>query len=66
MKEESKSIKPFLTFADKPEEAINYYVSIFSNSQICNISKYGKNERLAEGKILAATFELKGNSMGNR
>ena len=62
MIEESKSIKPFLTFPDNAEEAVNFYVSIFPNSQINYITKYGKNERVQEGKLMNATFQLKGNS----
>jgi predicted 3-demethylubiquinone-9 3-methyltransferase (glyoxalase superfamily) len=53
-------IRPFLTFPDQAEEAVNYYVSIFPNSKIVSIRKYGKDERVEEGKVLNATFELKG------
>lgn len=57
----TEGIKPFLTFSGCAEEAVNFYVSIFPNSKITNISKYGKGERVEEGKLLNATFELKGN-----
>jgi predicted 3-demethylubiquinone-9 3-methyltransferase (glyoxalase superfamily) len=34
-------ITPFLWFNDKVEEAANYYTSIFTNSKIKNVSRYG-------------------------
>lgn len=42
------SITTFLTFVGdqcgKAEEAINFYVSIFPNSEIKSIKKYGEGE----------------------
>lgn len=36
-----QKIVPFLWFQDKAEEAANYYVSIFKDSKIQDISRYG-------------------------
>jgi predicted 3-demethylubiquinone-9 3-methyltransferase (glyoxalase superfamily) len=49
-----KKITPFLWFEDQAEEAANYYVSIFKNSRVLNISP-GPN-----GKAFTVVFELDG------
>src|SRR5882762_4072006 len=40
-----QKIAPFLWFDDKAEEAMNFYVSIFKNSKIVSISRYGEGGR---------------------
>src|SRR4051812_530671 len=55
-----QNITPFLMFEGKAEEAINYYVSIFKNSKIKNITRYGKEGPGPEGTVLHATFVLDG------
>src|SRR3989442_458149 len=65
-KEEStmQKITPFLWFDDKAEEAANFYVSIFKNSRIGNISRYGeegaKVSGRAKGTVMTVTFQLDG------
>lgn len=61
-----KKIVPSLWFGDNNcEEAINYYVSVFSNSEVLNINRY-PSEELDEhfegmgGKVLTAVFSLNG------
>lgn len=49
-----KKITPFLWFDDQAEEAMNFYVSIFKNSKILNVSP-GPN-----GKAFTVSFELDG------
>jgi predicted 3-demethylubiquinone-9 3-methyltransferase (glyoxalase superfamily) len=62
----SQKIDPFLTFvgaqAGKAEEAINFYTSLFSNSSIENIQRYGAGEDEEEvaGTIKHAVFRLHG------
>ncbi|MGD7045896.1 VOC family protein [Jeotgalibacillus proteolyticus] len=53
-------ITPFLMFEGQAEEAMNYYVSIFDDSEIINVQYYGPNESGEEGTILHATFSLNG------
>lgn len=50
----------FLMFAGKAEEAMNYYVSLFENSEILSISRYGPGEAGAVGTVLHASFSLDG------
>jgi len=49
-----QKITPFLWFDDQAEEAMNFYVSIFKNSRVLNISP-GPN-----GKAFTVSFELDG------
>jgi predicted 3-demethylubiquinone-9 3-methyltransferase (glyoxalase superfamily) len=53
-------ITPFLMFTGQAEEAINFYMSIFEQSEIVNITRYGPNQTGAEGTVMLATFKLKG------
>lgn len=47
-------ITPFLWFESQAEEAMNYYVSIFKNSKVLNVS------RGPDGKAFTVSFELDG------
>ncbi|MEX0966595.1 MAG: VOC family protein [Bacteroidia bacterium] len=42
------------------EQAMNFYVSLFDNSKIINIQRWGKDGPGKEGSIMQATFELNG------
>lgn len=53
-------IRPCLWFDDQAEEAANYYVSIFRNSEITEISRYGDGAPLPAGTALVVNFELEG------
>lgn len=54
-------VTPFLMFQDgKAEEAMNYYTSIITDSEITSIVRYGANESGDEGTVMQATFTLKG------
>ena len=47
-------------FSGQAEEAINFYVSLFDQSEILSIRRYGPNEPGAEGSVMHATFSLNG------
>ncbi len=54
-----QKISSFLMFNGKAEEAMNFYMSLFQNSTIVKIEKYGANEPHGdEGKVKLATFTL--------
>ena len=53
-------ITPFLWFDEKAEEAMNFYVSIFKNSKVLDISRYGKDSAYPEGTAFVVTFQLDG------
>ncbi|MFN2529135.1 MAG: VOC family protein [Candidatus Baltobacteraceae bacterium] len=53
-------ITPFLWFNDKAEEAAGFYVSIFKNSSIENISRYGDAGPGPKGAAMVVEFKLNG------
>ncbi len=55
-----QKITPFLWFNDNLEEAINFYASIFKNSKIGNVTRYGEAGPGPKGTVMSATFELEG------
>jgi len=55
-----QKITPFLWFDDKAEEAANFYTSIFKNSRIEGISRYGEAGPGLKGTVMSVTFELDG------
>jgi predicted 3-demethylubiquinone-9 3-methyltransferase (glyoxalase superfamily) len=55
-----QKIAPFLWFDNKAEEAMKFYVSIFKNSKIVNVSRYGEGGPGPKGTVMTGTFELEG------
>src|SRR5688572_2835822 len=55
-----QKITPFLWFNDQAEEAMNFYVSIFKNSKIGNVTRYGDAGPGPKGSVMSATFHLDG------
>ena len=53
-------ITPFLWFNDNAEEAINLYTSIFPNSKIGSVTRYGEGAPRPAGAVMTANFELDG------
>ena len=55
-----QKITPFLWFDDNAEEAMNFYVSVFKNSKIGRVTRYGETGPGPKGKVMTGTFELRG------
>jgi predicted 3-demethylubiquinone-9 3-methyltransferase (glyoxalase superfamily) len=53
-----RSIRPFLMFEGRAEEAMNFYMSLFPGGKIADITRYGSGEPGAEGSVKVATFCL--------
>ena len=53
-------ITPFLWFDTEGEAAANFYTSIFPNSKIVDISRYGPAGPRPEGTVMTVSFELDG------
>ena len=47
-------------FTGKAEEAMNFYISLFPNSEIVSIVRYGANQAGPEGSVTHASFTLNG------
>jgi len=60
----SQKITPFLWFEDQAEEAANFYVSIFENSRIVNVTRYNEASARAAGRragsVMTVAFVLDG------
>jgi predicted 3-demethylubiquinone-9 3-methyltransferase (glyoxalase superfamily) len=54
------TITPFLWFDTQAEEAANFYVSLFPNSRITTVSRYGENGPGPAGSVMIIGFELDG------
>lgn len=55
-----QKISPFLWFNDNAEEAVNFYVTVFPNSRILSISRYGEEGPGRPGQVMVVSFELQG------
>lgn len=59
-----QKITPCLWFDDKAEEAANFYVSIFKNSKMGSITRYGEAGAEVSGRpngtVMTVTFKLDG------
>ena len=53
-------ITPFLWFDDKAEEAVNFYTSVFRNSKVVGVTRYGEAGPGPKGSVMSATFQLEG------
>jgi predicted 3-demethylubiquinone-9 3-methyltransferase (glyoxalase superfamily) len=59
----AQTITPFLMFEGKAEEAITFYISIFENSRLVSMHRYGPGEAGAEGSVMKATLSLAGQTL---
>jgi predicted 3-demethylubiquinone-9 3-methyltransferase (glyoxalase superfamily) len=59
-----QKITPFLWFDDQAEEAVKFYTSVFENSKVGRILRYGENAAKAAGgpvgSVLTIEFEIEG------
>jgi len=55
-----QKITPFLWFNDQAEDAMNFYTSIFKNSKIVNVSRYGEGGPGPAGTVMTGTIQLEG------
>ena len=55
-----QKITPFLWFDNQAEEAAQFYTSIFKNSKILHVSRYGDAGPGPKGSVMVVNFELAG------
>ena len=53
-------ITTFLTYDDQAVAAAKFYVSVFKNSRIGNVTRYGEAGPRPKGSVMTVTFELDG------
>jgi predicted 3-demethylubiquinone-9 3-methyltransferase (glyoxalase superfamily) len=55
-----QKITPFLWFDNNAEEAVNLYLSIFKNSKITKVARYGDAGPGPKGTVMTIAFQLEG------
>ncbi len=55
-----QKITTYLWFNDNAEEAIQFYMSIFSDAKLLNASRYPEGSPGKAGTLMTATFQLEG------
>ena len=55
-----QKVTPFLWFDTQAEEAAKFYVSVFKNSRMGAVSRYGDGMPLPKGTVMTAAFEIDG------
>jgi len=55
-----QKITPYLWFNDNAEAAASFYVSIFKNSKILSVARYGEAGPGPKGTVMSITFQLEG------
>ena len=55
-----QKVTPFLWFDNQAEEAANFYVSIFKNSKVLSVTRYGDAGPGPKGSVMIVTFQLDG------
>lgn len=55
-----QKITPFLWFDSQAEEAATFYTSLFKNSRILNVSRYGDAGPGPKGQAMTVSFKLEG------
>jgi predicted 3-demethylubiquinone-9 3-methyltransferase (glyoxalase superfamily) len=55
-----QKITPFLWFDQQAEQAANYYVSIFKNSKVVSVSRYGEGAPRPAGTAQIVMFQIDG------
>jgi predicted 3-demethylubiquinone-9 3-methyltransferase (glyoxalase superfamily) len=58
-----QKIYPCLWFDNNAEEAVNLYTTVFKNSRIDSVSRYGKEGPGPEGSVMTMEFELEGQKL---
>ena len=56
----AQKITTFLWFDNQAEEALNFYVSIFKNSRVGDIVRYGDTGPGPKGQVMTAEFQIEG------
>jgi len=55
-----QKITPFLWFDGNAEEAMNFYTSVFKNSKVVNVRRYGDAGPGPKGTVMTGTLQING------
>jgi predicted 3-demethylubiquinone-9 3-methyltransferase (glyoxalase superfamily) len=55
-----QKISPFLWFDNNAEDAMNFYMKVFKNSKILQVSRYPEGSPGPVGQVMVASMEIEG------
>jgi predicted 3-demethylubiquinone-9 3-methyltransferase (glyoxalase superfamily) len=55
-----QKITPFLWFENQAKEVVSFYTSIFKNSKVGKVSRYGEGAPMPKGTVMTVPFEIEG------
>lgn len=58
--DQMQKITPFLWFDGNAEEAMSFYTSVFADSRVTGVARYGDFGPGPEGSVMVGTFQLEG------
>lgn len=58
-----QKITTFLTFANQAEDALSFYASVFKNSKIGDVRRYGNTGPGASGSFMTGTLDIEGQKL---
>ena len=58
-----QKITTFLTFANQAEDALSFYASVFKNSKIGDVRRYGNTGPGAMGSFMTGTLDVEGQKL---
>jgi predicted 3-demethylubiquinone-9 3-methyltransferase (glyoxalase superfamily) len=57
------TVTPFLMFEGQAEQAMNFYISLFDDGKVIDITRYGPQGPGAEGSVMKASFSIAGQTV---
>lgn len=57
------TLRPFLMFEGRAEEALNFYVSLFDDGRVLDIVRYDAGGPGREGSVVKASFSIAGQTI---
>jgi predicted 3-demethylubiquinone-9 3-methyltransferase (glyoxalase superfamily) len=53
-----QKITPFLWFDHEAEEAMNFYISVFNDSEVLSVTRYGEGSMGEKGEVMTVKFSI--------
>lgn len=60
MNQPSQKVTPFIWFDNQAEAAANFYVSLFANARLLDVSRWGDGAPYPKGSAMSVNFEIDG------
>jgi predicted 3-demethylubiquinone-9 3-methyltransferase (glyoxalase superfamily) len=57
------TVTPFLMFEGQAEQAMNFYISLFDDGKVLDVTRYGPQGPGTEGSVMKASFSIAGQTI---